>query len=141
MSWRCSQIVDQRLWSSEQDMVSRASSVYSGSLGEVSALTESRPSSTAGTPWREAAPTIPEHIPIMERTRASYRLGATDKRPTHPRLNDWLGPKAWAKRSTKTRDRGLLVRGNAQQPVSMDRAGGGNGSLRGEFVKGDEAFI
>jgi hypothetical protein len=120
-------------------MVSRASSVYSGSLGEVSALAESRPSSIAGTPRREEAAKMPEHIPIMERTRASYRLGATDKRPAHRRLNERLG--AWAKRSTKAKDRGRLVMGNAQRPVSVDGAERRTGSLRGVFVKGDEAFI
>ena len=134
MSWRRSQIANQRLWSSEQDMVSRASSVYSGSLGDVSAPAESP--STAGTPRREEA----AKIPIMERTRESYRLSATDKSPAHLRLNERLGAGAWAKRSTKAKDRGLVM-GNAQRPISVDGAERGNGSLRAVFLKGDEAFI
>jgi hypothetical protein len=110
-------------------MVSRASSVYSGSLGEVSALVESRPGSRAATPRRD------EHIPIMERTRASYRLGTTDKRA--PRLNERPGARTWARRS-KAMER--LVKGNVQRPVSVGGAEGGKWSLRGQFV-GDEAFL
>jgi hypothetical protein len=137
MSWRRSQVVDQRLWSSEQDM---ASSVYSGSLGEVSALAESRPGSVS--PKRDKARGIPAQVPIMERTRASYRRGAADERPAAQlSLNETLAGKGWAKWSGRASDRRRLVRGSVQRPVSVDRANGGKGSLRGEFVKGDEAFI
>src|SRR5258708_20845225 len=110
-----------------------ASSVYSGSLGEVSALAESRPGSVS--PKREKARGIPEHVPIMERTRASYRRGAADERPAAQlRLNERLAGKGWAKSSARTSDRGRLVRGSVQRPVSVDRPKGEKGSLRGEFV-------
>jgi hypothetical protein len=124
----------------------RTSSIYSrnfdgSSIHGSEALMSSRSQSRSPTKSVNSKPSEP--TPIMERTRAAYRLTDRERLPLKALgVNKRVGSKrANLQRKWKEKDIGrLVVKSKAQRPVSVDGRVG-IGSLKGQTIQGNEAFL
>lgn len=124
----------------------RTSSIYSrnfegsficGSGEQLSSRSHSR------SPTKSATSKPPKPTSIMERTRAAYRLTDPERTPLQVlRMNNMIESKrAGKRRKCNAKDmRNLNVGEKAHRPVSVD-GGLGIGSLKGQMMDGNEAFI